>query len=76
MINNAMLIHVGLSTHTQLQSITLHNFSTMKATCSSEVNPIPVKAAMKEIGYDCGGCRLPLCAMKQENLTTLRKLLK
>ena len=27
-----------------------------------EVNPIPVKAAMKCIGYDCGGCRLPLCA--------------
>lgn len=25
-----------------------------------EVNPIPVKAAMRYIGYDCGGCRLPL----------------
>ena len=25
-----------------------------------EVNPIPVKAAMKYLGYDCGGCRLPL----------------
>ena len=25
-----------------------------------DVNPIPVKAAMKLIGYDCGGCRLPL----------------
>ena len=25
-----------------------------------EVNPVPVKAAMKLIGYDCGGCRLPL----------------
>ena len=28
-----------------------------------EVNPIPVKAAMKCIGFDCGGCRLPLTAM-------------
>lgn len=27
-----------------------------------EVNPIPVKAAMKQIGYDCGNCRLPLTA--------------
>lgn len=27
-----------------------------------EVNPIPVKAAMECIGYDCGGCRLPLCS--------------
>ena len=28
----------------------------------SEVNPIPVKEAMKYIGFDCGGYRLPLCA--------------
>ena len=32
-----------------------------------EVNPIPVKAAMKLIGYDCGGCRLPLTALSAEN---------
>lgn len=38
----------------------------------SEVNPIPVKAAMKEIGYDCGDCRLPLCDISKENLTKLR----
>lgn len=25
-----------------------------------EVNPIPVKAAMKMIGFDCGECRMPL----------------
>ena len=25
-----------------------------------EVNPIPVKAAMKLIGFDCGACRMPL----------------
>ena len=33
----------------------------------SEVNPIPVKAALKRIGYDCGGCRLPLCALSDAN---------
>lgn len=33
----------------------------------SEVNPIPVKAAMKAVGYDCGGCRLPLTALTKEN---------
>ena len=37
----------------------------------SEVNPIPVKAAMKEIGYDCGGCRLPLCPMQPDKLKAL-----
>lgn len=26
----------------------------------NEVNPIPVKYAMRHIGFDCGGCRLPL----------------
>ncbi len=32
-----------------------------------EVNPIPVKAAMKQIGYDCGDCRLPLTALTESN---------
>lgn len=40
-----------------------------------EVNPIPVKAAMKLIGYDCGGCRLPLTAMTPENQEKLRRIL-
>ena len=44
-------------------------------TLFSEVNPIPVKAAMREIGYDCGKCRLPLCDMTEENLNNLRKFL-
>lgn len=32
-----------------------------------EVNPIPVKAALKYIGYDCGDCRLPLGKLSTEN---------
>lgn len=32
-----------------------------------EVNPIPVKEAMRYIGYDCGGCRLPLTELTPEN---------
>lgn len=40
-----------------------------------EVNPIPVKAAMKQMGYDCGGCRLPLCGLDSENFVKLEKLL-
>lgn len=42
----------------------------------SEVNPIPVKAAMQIIGYDCGPCRLPLAALSKENQETLRTLLQ
>lgn len=33
----------------------------------SEVNPIPVKAAMNLLGYDCGTCRLPLTTLREEN---------
>lgn len=40
-----------------------------------EVNPIPVKEAMKLIGYDCGGCRLPLTQMTPENKKKLTALL-
>jgi len=40
-----------------------------------EVNPIPVKAAMQMIGYDCGSCRLPLTSMTRENHAKLKRLL-
>lgn len=40
-----------------------------------EVNPIPVKAAMEMIGFDCGPCRLPLAAMNKENRDKLKELL-
>lgn len=41
----------------------------------SEVNPIPVKAAMRLIGYDCGECRLPLTTASQGTIKKLRSLL-
>lgn len=37
----------------------------------SEVNPIPVKAACKYIGFDCGPTRLPLTPMETENASLL-----
>jgi 4-hydroxy-tetrahydrodipicolinate synthase len=41
----------------------------------SEVNPIPVKAAMQMVGFDCGKCRLPLGTMNPEKLKKLESLL-
>jgi 4-hydroxy-tetrahydrodipicolinate synthase len=38
-----------------------------------ESNPIPVKAAMRCIGFDCGSCRLPLTPMRQENQKRLEQ---
>lgn len=41
-----------------------------------QVNPIPVKAALKLQGYDCGGCRLPLTDASESVENTLTKALK
>ena len=38
-----------------------------------EVNPIPVKAAMRCIGFDCGACRLPLVGLTKENTLKIEK---
>lgn len=38
-----------------------------------EVNPVPVKCAMKELGYKVGNLRLPLAPMEEENLEKLKK---
>ena len=40
-----------------------------------EVNPIPVKAAMKLVGYDCGSCRLPLTPASSETVAQLQEIL-
>ena len=41
-----------------------------------DVNPIPVKAAMKLIGYDCGNCRLPLAGLSKENMAKIEAFFK
>lgn len=41
-----------------------------------EVNPMPVKAAMTILGYDCGECRLPLCDVKEQTRNKLKNLLQ
>ena len=42
----------------------------------SEVNPIPIKAALNIIGYDYGIPRLPLVEMTEERKKVLKSLLK
>ena len=44
-------------------------------TLFSEVNPIPIKAAMKLAGFDCGDCRLPLTSASQATVKKLKSLL-
>jgi len=40
-----------------------------------EVNPVPVKVAMRELGYPVGDLRLPLGEMEEGNLMKLKKSL-
>ncbi len=42
----------------------------------SEVNPIPVKTALRLMGYDMGELRLPLCEMEEKNLKILKTEMK
>ena len=41
-----------------------------------EVNPIPVKTALNDMGFDCGGLRLPLIEMQENNHARLREEMK
>ena len=47
----------------------------LTAALFSEVNPIPVKAAMSLIGYDCGSCRPPLSCASAKCISQLNALL-
>ncbi len=40
-----------------------------------EVNPIPVKAAMKLLGYDCGPCRMPLTDLLPQHEEVLKSII-
>ena len=40
-----------------------------------QVNPIPVKAAMRMMGFDCGECRMPLDGLTEENKRKLQDAL-
>ena len=41
-----------------------------------EVNPIPVKEAMNQLGMNVGGYRLPLCEISESGRETVRRALE
>ena len=41
-----------------------------------EVNPMPVKQALNDLGYNVGICRMPLTTMEDKNVEILRNSLK
>ncbi|HEX2985944.1 MAG TPA: 4-hydroxy-tetrahydrodipicolinate synthase [Caproiciproducens sp.] len=52
------------------------NYLELMGALFMDVNPIPIKAAMKMIGMDCGDCRLPLTTMSNDALARLEDVLK
>ncbi len=54
----------------QLQSIPLIN------ALFSDVNPIPVKTAMNQMGWNVGGLRSPLCEMDEDKAQILKSQLQ
>ena len=50
-------------------------FQPLLESLFSEVNPIPIKEAMKIAGFDCGTCRLPLTPISEGNRKRLVQLL-
>jgi 4-hydroxy-tetrahydrodipicolinate synthase len=57
---------VETSRKLQLQSVPLIN------ALFSEVNPIPVKAALNMMGWEAGGLRLPLTELSEKNRAALK----
>ena len=41
-----------------------------------EVNPVPVKTALRLMGYNVGNLRAPLCDMEEKNLEILKKAMQ
>ena len=39
-------------------------------------NPIPLKAALRLMGWEVGGCRLPLCDVPDDVVTELKRVMK
>ncbi len=62
--------NVNKSKDLQLKYLDLMN------TLFIEVNPMPIKQALNDIGYNVGNCRMPLCKMEEKNVELLRSSLK
>ena len=67
MVQNFMDGNVNIATKMQLNAMPLID------SLFSEVNPIPVKAALNLIGYNYGIPRLPLTKMSEEKEKILKE---
>lgn len=69
------MVRAGLDGDFDTASDLQIRFAAILRALFREVNPIPVKAAMKQLGYDCGDCRLPLTPPSDALLRQLHALI-
>lgn len=65
----------ALSGNFEVASVLQKKFMSLNELLFCEVNPIPVKFLLKEIGYDCGNCRLPLTPLSIKNQDRIKAFL-
>ncbi|NLM10965.1 MAG: 4-hydroxy-tetrahydrodipicolinate synthase [Clostridiaceae bacterium] len=69
MVHSFLTGDLDTSRELQIKAINLVN------ALFCEVNPIPVKAAMNEMGMNVGKCRMPLVEISEKGLNTVRTAL-
>lgn len=62
-----------LNGNVELSKLLQLKYAPVISSLFSEVNPIPVKSALKIIGFDVGIPRLPLTEMEKKNFETLKE---
>ena len=67
------MTHLCLDNDFQAASRLQIEYTELIDSLFTEVNPIPVKAAMDLLGMEAGALRLPLCDISEKNLQTLRQ---
>lgn len=71
----AEMVTAALSGDYETASALQCQFMSLIELLFCEVNPVPVKAILRQIGYDCGTCRLPLSDPKPENVERICRFL-
>ena len=67
------MTHLCLDNDFQAASRLQNEYTELIDALFTEVNPIPVKAAMNLLGMEAGALRLPLCDISEKNLRILRQ---
>lgn len=74
-LETRMLTEAALDGDFDTASALQIEFQPLVEALFSDVNPVPVKEAMRLLSYDCGACRLPLGTMDSQKLQQLKKAL-